>query len=202
MTSPKTKSKPSKAAISYQGEPGANSHIACKNFAKDLAPQACPTFEDAIAAVRNGAARYAMIPVENSVAGRVADVHHLLPNSGLHIVGEHFERISHQLMALPAGHDRDDQDGAQPHPCAGSMPHRDPRAGPDTPRRGRHGGGGAHDRGRGRPHQGGHRLEARRRDLRPQDFEERHRGRCAQHHALPGARARSPRFPRRTTARW
>jgi prephenate dehydratase len=101
MTSPKIKSKLSKAAISYQGEPGANSHIACKNFAKDLAPQACSTFEDAIAAVRNGAARYAMIPVENSVAGRVADVHHLLPNSGLHIVGEHFERISHQLMSLP-----------------------------------------------------------------------------------------------------
>jgi prephenate dehydratase len=102
MTSPKTRSKAPKAAsISYQGEPGANSHIACINFAKELAPRACPTFEDAIAAVRNGAARYAMIPVENSVAGRVADVHHLLPNSGLHIVGEHFERISHQLMALP-----------------------------------------------------------------------------------------------------
>ncbi len=101
MTSPKTRSKAPKASISYQGEPGANSHIACVNFAKELAPRACPTFEDAIAAVRNGAARYAMIPVENSVAGRVADVHHLLPDSGLHIVGEHFERISHQLMALP-----------------------------------------------------------------------------------------------------
>ncbi len=101
MTSSKTRSKAPKAGIAYQGEPGANSHIACANFAKELVPQACPTFEDAIAAVRNGAARYAMIPVENSVAGRVADVHHLLPNSGLHIVGEHFERISHQLMALP-----------------------------------------------------------------------------------------------------
>ena len=101
MTSPKTRSKAPKASISYQGEPGANSHIACVNFTKELAPRACPTFEDAIAAVRNGAARYAMIPVENSVAGRVADVHHLLPDSGLHIVGEHFERISHQLMALP-----------------------------------------------------------------------------------------------------
>jgi prephenate dehydratase len=94
-------SKPEQADIAYQGEPGANSHIACINRAPALNPTACATFEDAIGAVRTGAARYAMIPVENSVAGRVADVHHLLPNSGLHVVGEHFERIYHQLMALP-----------------------------------------------------------------------------------------------------
>jgi prephenate dehydratase len=92
---------PEKGRIAYQGEPGANSHIACVNLGIPLDPLACATFEDAIAAVRNGAARYAMIPVENSVAGRVADVHHLLPNSGLHIAGEHFERIYHQLMAPP-----------------------------------------------------------------------------------------------------
>ncbi len=97
-----TKLKPEKANVGYQGEPGANSHIACVNLGMALNPLACATFEDAIAAVRSGAAHYAMIPVENSVAGRVADVHHLLPNSGLHIVGEHFERICHQLMALPA----------------------------------------------------------------------------------------------------
>jgi len=97
----KKKPRPEKARIAYQGEPGANSHIACINSGLPLEPLACATFEDAIAAVRSGAARYAMIPVENSVAGRVADVHHLLPNSGLHIVGEHFERIYHQLMALP-----------------------------------------------------------------------------------------------------
>ena len=97
----KTKSKPGQAKIAYQGEPGANSHIACINLGMPLEPLACATFEDAIAAVRNGAARYALIPVENSVAGRVADVHHLLPNSGLHITSEHFERIYHQLMALP-----------------------------------------------------------------------------------------------------
>ncbi len=90
-----------KLSVAYQGEPGANSHIACINFDKTLEPLACATFEDALAAVRNGAVRSALIPVENSVAGRVADVHHLLPNSGLHIVGEHFERIHHQLMALP-----------------------------------------------------------------------------------------------------
>ncbi|MGO9174119.1 MAG: prephenate dehydratase [Rhodomicrobium sp.] len=99
----KKKSSPAKgkASIAYQGEPGANSHIACINLGMPLEPFACATFEDTIAAVRSGAARYAMIPIENSVAGRVADVHHLLPNSGLHIVGEHFERIYHQLMALP-----------------------------------------------------------------------------------------------------
>jgi prephenate dehydratase len=87
--------------IAYQGEPGANSHIACINLGKRLSPLACATFEDVISQVRSGGAQYALIPVENSVAGRVADVHHLLPKSGLHIVGEHFERIYHQLMSLP-----------------------------------------------------------------------------------------------------
>jgi prephenate dehydratase len=62
---------------------------------------ACPTFEDALAAVKSGAAKLAMIPIENSVAGRVADIHHLLPHSGLHIVAEHFERVRHQLLTLP-----------------------------------------------------------------------------------------------------
>lgn len=89
------------ARIAYQGEPGANSHIACNAFAPSMAPMPCPTFEDALAAVETGAAALGMIPVENSVAGRVADVHHLLPGSGLHIVGEHFERVYHQLLTLP-----------------------------------------------------------------------------------------------------
>ena len=62
---------------------------------------ACPGFEDVIAAVRRGRAELAMLPIENSVAGRVADIHHLLPDSGLHIVAEHFERVQHQLLALP-----------------------------------------------------------------------------------------------------
>jgi prephenate dehydratase len=87
--------------ISYQGEPGANSHLACREAFPDLEPLACATFEDALAAVKGGDTRYAMIPIENSVAGRVADIHHLLPTSGLHIVGEHFLRVRHQLMALP-----------------------------------------------------------------------------------------------------
>jgi prephenate dehydratase len=87
--------------ISYQGEPGANSHLACKEAYGSLEPLACATFEDALAAVKSGEARYAMIPIENSVAGRVADIHHLLPNAGLYIIGEHFLRVRHQLMALP-----------------------------------------------------------------------------------------------------
>ena len=65
--------------VSYQGEPGANSHLACREVYPDLEPVACATFEDALAAVKSGDARYAMIPIENSVAGRVADIHHLLP---------------------------------------------------------------------------------------------------------------------------
>jgi prephenate dehydratase len=89
-------------SISFQGEPGANSHLACVEAFPALDFIACPTFEDALAAVKTGNARYAMIPIENSVAGRVADIHHLLPGAGLHIVGEHFLRVRHQLMALPS----------------------------------------------------------------------------------------------------
>jgi len=87
--------------IAYQGEPGANSHIACRDQFPDMEAVGCATFEDALNTVRAGEAACAMIPIENSVAGRVADVHHLLPDSGLQIIGEHFERISHQLLALP-----------------------------------------------------------------------------------------------------
>ncbi|MGD9867849.1 MAG: prephenate dehydratase [Hyphomicrobiales bacterium] len=87
--------------IVYQGEAGANSHLACTHAYPDLEAVPMPTFEDALGAVKSGEARYAMIPIENSVAGRVADIHHLLPDSGLYIVGEHFERVRHQLMALP-----------------------------------------------------------------------------------------------------
>jgi prephenate dehydratase len=86
--------------ISYQGEPGANSHTACAQAFPHLEPIPCPTFEDAIGAVQSGDAKYAMIPIENSLAGRVADIHHLLPNSGLYIVGEHFLPIRHQLMGI------------------------------------------------------------------------------------------------------
>jgi prephenate dehydratase len=85
--------------IAFQGEPGANSHIACNQAYPSYEPLPCPTFEDAFAAVRNGRAELAMIPIDNSVAGRVADIHHLMPRSGLHIVGEWFLPVQHQLMA-------------------------------------------------------------------------------------------------------
>jgi prephenate dehydratase len=85
--------------IAFQGEAGANSHIACNQAYRGYEPLPCPTFEDAFAAVRTGRAELAMIPIDNSVAGRVADIHHLMPKSGLHIVGEWFLPVQHQLMA-------------------------------------------------------------------------------------------------------
>ena len=88
-----------KKSIAYQGEPGANSHIACVEVYPDQDHRACATFEDAFAAVKNRETDLAMIPIDNSVAGRVADIHHLLPHSGLYIIGEHFQRIHHQLLA-------------------------------------------------------------------------------------------------------
>jgi prephenate dehydratase len=87
--------------IAFQGEPGANSHLAARDAYPDMEPLPCPTFEDALSVVKTGEAALAMIPIENSVAGRVADIHHLLPESGLYIVGEHFERVRHQLLTLP-----------------------------------------------------------------------------------------------------
>ena len=85
--------------IAYQGEPGANSHLAANEAFPNAEAVAYPTFEDALAAVKSGEAEYAMIPIENSVAGRVADIHHLLPAADLYIVAEHFLRVRHQLMA-------------------------------------------------------------------------------------------------------
>jgi prephenate dehydratase len=88
-----------KKRISFQGEPGANSHLACREAYPDYEPMPCPTFEDAFAAVTSGEATLGMIPVENSVAGRVADIHHLMPRSNLHIVAEWFLPVKHQLVA-------------------------------------------------------------------------------------------------------
>lgn len=85
--------------IAYQGEPGANSDIACRDAYPQMTPLPCASFEDAFAAVSEGRAVLAMIPIENSIAGRVADIHHFLPHSGLHIVGEYFLPIHFQLMA-------------------------------------------------------------------------------------------------------
>lgn len=86
--------------VSYQGEPGAFSSQAALQVFPDCELLPCRTFEDALAAVSDGAARYGMIPIDNSIAGRVADIHHLLPRSGLHIIGEHFLPIRFHLMAV------------------------------------------------------------------------------------------------------
>jgi prephenate dehydratase len=86
--------------IAFQGEPGANSHIAAQEACPDMVSLPCDTFEDVFAAVNEGRARLGMIAVENSLAGRVADVHHLIPGAGLYIVGEHFLRVHHQLLGL------------------------------------------------------------------------------------------------------
>ncbi|MBV9375270.1 MAG: prephenate dehydratase [Alphaproteobacteria bacterium] len=87
--------------ISFQGAPGAYSDLACRRVFPELMTLPCAQFEDAFAAVHEKRAALAMIPIENSVAGRVADIHHLMPDSGLHIIGEHFERVNHHLLAPP-----------------------------------------------------------------------------------------------------
>ena len=87
--------------IAFQGAPGAYSDLACRRVFPAMTTLPCAAFEDAFAAVRDGAAALAMMPIENSVAGRVADIHHLMPDSGLYIIGEHFERVEHHLLALP-----------------------------------------------------------------------------------------------------
>jgi prephenate dehydratase len=86
-------------AVAFQGAPGANSHLAALELDPDCLPIPCFSFEDAIDAVKDGTAARAVIPIENSLHGRVADIHFLLPESGLSIIGEHFMRIRHALMA-------------------------------------------------------------------------------------------------------
>lgn len=91
----------SKGRIAFQGELGANSHEACVAAYPEMEPIPHASFEDAFEAVKSGDCQLGMIPVENSIAGRVADVHHLLPSSGLKIIGERFKPIHFQMMANP-----------------------------------------------------------------------------------------------------
>jgi prephenate dehydratase len=90
--------------IAFQGELGAFSHQACNDVYPDMTPLPCPSFEEAIAKLKGGEAALAMLPVENSIYGRVADIHALLPDSGLYIIGEHFVPIRLQLLGLPESH--------------------------------------------------------------------------------------------------
>lgn len=86
--------------IAFQGVEGAYSHIACQAVCPDYQPLACSRFSGMISAVQDGRADIAMVPVENSTAGRVADIHHILPESGLHITGEHFQPVEHKLLGI------------------------------------------------------------------------------------------------------
>ena len=86
--------------IAYQGVPGAYSQLACRTRFPDMDTLPLASFEDMLQAVVDGDARYAMVPVENSLAGRVADIHHLLPSSGLSIIGEHFQPVHHHLLGV------------------------------------------------------------------------------------------------------
>jgi len=85
--------------IAFQGLPGAYSDLACRQVHPDMTPRPCQTFEEVFDAVEGGEARLAMIPIENSVAGRVADIHQLMPHARLHIVAEHFQPVNHHLLA-------------------------------------------------------------------------------------------------------
>jgi prephenate dehydratase len=103
--------------IAFQGEHGANSHAAAQAACPELEPLPCQTFEDAFTAVTSGQAQKAMIAIENTLAGRVGDVHHLLPGAGLYIVGEYFAPIHHQLVGAP-GASLSDIKKVRSHPMA------------------------------------------------------------------------------------
>ena len=93
--------KQDKLVVAFQGMPGAYSNIACEAYFNEITTLPCNSFEDMLNNTKNGISDYAMVPVENSLAGRVADIHHLIPESGLFIIGEHFQRGNHQLLGLP-----------------------------------------------------------------------------------------------------
>jgi prephenate dehydratase len=86
--------------IVYQGEPGSYSHLACTKALMHCEAIAAPTFEDTFATIRANKADLALIPIENSLHGRITDIHHLLPDETIYIVGEHFHRIRHQLLGV------------------------------------------------------------------------------------------------------
>ena len=93
--------KQDKLVVAFQGMPGAYSNIACEAYFNEITTLPCNSFEDMLKTTKKGISDYAMVPVENSLAGRVADIHHLIPESGLFIIGEHFQRVNHQLLGLP-----------------------------------------------------------------------------------------------------
>lgn len=107
--------------IVYQGEPGAYSHLACSQYFPGHEPVACSSFAKAFAQVRSGEAHCAMIPVENTVAGRVSDIYHLLPEGGLHIIGERYLPIHHQLLGVPGAKLSDIRNARSHHMALGQI---------------------------------------------------------------------------------
>lgn len=103
--------------IAYQGFPGAYSHLACTRVYPQLTATACESFIQAMLMVDNGSARLAMIPLENSTAGRVEEIYRLMPKTRLHIIGEHFEPVNHCLLGLP-GSRMEDLQTVSSHPQA------------------------------------------------------------------------------------
>ena len=93
--------------VAFQGEIGANSDLACRDIRPNMRTLPCNSFDDTFSAVRTGKADLALIPIENSVAGRVADIHQLFPGSDLHIIGEHFQRVEHFLLAVKGAIQKD-----------------------------------------------------------------------------------------------
>ncbi|MEH6445435.1 MAG: prephenate dehydratase [Oceanospirillaceae bacterium] len=91
----------SKNTIAYQGYAGAYSHLSCTNVFPDMNPHACSSFAQAMFMVERGEALLAMIPIENSTAGRVEEIYRLMPKTQLHIIGEHYEPVNHCLLAIP-----------------------------------------------------------------------------------------------------
>jgi prephenate dehydratase len=87
--------------VAFQGEPGSYSHLAVREALPNAEAVACPTFDDAFASLAEGNVDLALIPIENSLHGRITDIHHILPGAKVHFVGEHFLRVRHQLMAVP-----------------------------------------------------------------------------------------------------
>ncbi len=184
MLAKRTNAMTETRSIAYQGEPGANSHIACVENFPDFTPVPCATFEDAFAALQDGSADLGMIPIENSIAGRVADIHALLPASGLHIVGETFLPIHFQLLAVPGARIEDLRTVHSHVHALGQCRNiiRRHKLKPVVAER--HRGLGARGGGMGRQEPRLARHRARRPHLRPQDAGQRRRGRDAQHHPL------------------
>jgi len=107
--------------IAFQGMPGAYSELACQKAYPELKTVPCVSFEAAFRAVRNKEADLAIIPIDNSLAGRVADVHNLIPNGELYIIGEHFQLIRHCLLGIQGGKAGRFNRRAQPCSCNPSM---------------------------------------------------------------------------------